>query len=84
MPTSLENVTILFTGDLSITGVFHDEILKGRDFFSDKLSEIIQDADYCVCNFEGPAINHAEISNIGYRIVSPAQSIEYLLSKNIN
>ena len=83
MPPSLENITILFTGDLSITGVFHDEVLKGRDFFSDKLSEIIQDADYCVCNFEGPATNQSEISNTGYRIVSSPHSIEYLLSKNI-
>jgi hypothetical protein len=79
-----EGIHILFTGDLSLTGVFYLETEKGNDIFSNEISEVIENADFCVCNFEGPATKLETITNTGYTIVSPVNSIKFLTAKHIN
>jgi poly-gamma-glutamate synthesis protein (capsule biosynthesis protein) len=74
---------LLFTGDLSLTGVFHQEILNGNDIFSDELSQTIKQADYCICNFEGPATQIDTPVDKTTRLRSPQNSIQFLTSKNI-
>jgi poly-gamma-glutamate synthesis protein (capsule biosynthesis protein) len=78
------NLKISFAGDLSLSGIFHEKILKNKEIFDAALLNQIKSVDYFVCNFEGAATNKQNLIKKGIVVKSPPNSIEYLKSRSIN
>ena len=55
-PTSPDTpARFLFTGDLSITGVFRQRLSDGQEVLSAEIRQLIAEHDVGVANLEGPA-----------------------------
>lgn len=79
-----DRIIINFAGDVSFTGVFYDKVSANSEIFDRKIRTILLNADYNLCNLEGPTVNIKEVLKADVNIVSPANSIEYLKERSFN
>lgn len=70
-------MNILFTGDVSFTGVFSKGIKKDH-IFSNEIIDYFNKHDYVCINLEGPLTSVAPIYDQKTGVVSPVESIEIL------
>lgn len=78
------NTTILFTGDLNISGGFVPEVKAFRPVFSSDLQDELNDNDFVIANLEGPTTNKALLPSSNTMLKSPIETIAYLCNRNIN
>lgn|GEM_PF-2755686 len=74
---------LIITGDLSLTGSFEEKIRNNDEIFSNEILDILNSADHCVCNLEGPVTNRNHYANPNLKVTSPPNSISYLKERNI-
>jgi len=79
----VSDLKIAFVGDLSLTGVYYEQISNDQEIFSDSILDELKSTDHCVCNFEGPATQSTQ-SNEEIPIKSPLNSIKYLSKRSIS
>lgn len=75
---------ILFTGDLSATGIFSEKINRNIEIFDNELLNIFKQNDQIVCNFEGPSTSLPTILREDISIKSPKNTIDYLKQRNFS
>jgi poly-gamma-glutamate synthesis protein (capsule biosynthesis protein) len=78
------NFNIIFTGDLSLTGVFNSIIKEKGEIFNDDIIKTLANSSFTVCNFEGPATQELNYLRSDTCVVSPIESIKYLKDRNFN
>lgn len=74
---------IIFTGDISITGVFIEKIKKEEEIFSKKIIKAFKNSDYVVSNLEGPVTNIIPRKSNHIKLKNPINTIEYLAKRNL-
>ena len=74
---------ILFTGDLSITGVFRERVRQGSEIFDRAILDLFAQHDFTVVNLEGPATTVPCVFRPDLNIVSPPETVGYLAKKGI-
>lgn len=75
-----DELTILFSGDLCVSGIFRKSLLNQKELFSGELKEILSTADYHVTNLEGPV---AKVQDDIHQITNPPETLPYLKENNI-
>ncbi|TCO09174.1 CapA family protein [Natronoflexus pectinivorans] len=73
------SLNISFTGDLSVTGIFHQKISDNKEIFTDEIKKLLSKKDYVICNLEGATTDACQ--NIVVK--SPGNTINYLSNRNI-
>lgn len=71
-------MSVLFTGDLSLSGVFRRRFESGASVFSPDLIDVIRSCDHTVCNLEGPATTRPHDIRPDVDTVTPPDGIPYL------
>ena len=74
---------LIFTGDLSCTGKFRDAIISDKEVFSKEVLSFLDESDYVICNFEGPATKLDNFFRTDCDVRSPENSIDYFYDRNI-
>jgi len=74
---------LVFTGDLSCTGIFRESILLGQEIFSESILSFIKSADSVICNFEGAATDLPNLYRTDLDVRSPKKTIQYFTERNI-
>lgn len=80
---SMEQLKILITGDLSLTGIFEKKIRGNKEIFSDEIIDFLKSADYCICNLEGVVTDSVKSSDSKTILTNPSSTINYLAHRNI-
>jgi gamma-polyglutamate biosynthesis protein CapA len=79
-----DGLRVLFTGDLSITGVYREQVLRGSEIFDAGILELLAHHDFTVVNLEGATTNAKNVHRPDIDVVSPPETIPYLASRGIN
>lgn len=79
-----EKVSINFTGDISFTGVFKEALLENKEIFDSAIIKIFEKANHTVVNLEGPATDGTSYLRNNGLVVSPPESIKYLIDRRIH
>ena len=75
---------IIFTGDLSCSGIFSDRVRLNQEIFDKKLLNKINSVHNVVCNLEGPATTAPNLYRSDYNVRSPENTIKYFTQRNIS
>jgi poly-gamma-glutamate synthesis protein (capsule biosynthesis protein) len=75
---------ILFTGDVSLTGVYYDRVARGEEIFDEGIRQQFASHDFTVVNLEGPTTSAKQVRRSDQDVVSPPNSVSYLLDRCIN
>jgi poly-gamma-glutamate synthesis protein (capsule biosynthesis protein) len=75
---------IIFTGDLSGTGIFNKKITHNEEVFSNTLIDEFLSANNIISNLEGPCTNKENTQRKDVHVVSPENLIDYLSKYNFN
>jgi hypothetical protein len=75
---------ILFTGDVSLTGVFHGPVARGEEILDDAIRRHMADHDFTVVNLEGPATAAKQVRRSDQDVVSPPNGVDYLANRGVN
>ncbi|WP_299186431.1 CapA family protein [uncultured Aquimarina sp.] len=78
-----QNLKFNFSGDLSCTGVFHNAVKKNVEIFDKEIIDTLNVADYNIVNLEGPTTNKKNYYRNNGLVISPYETIEYLVNRNI-
>jgi poly-gamma-glutamate synthesis protein (capsule biosynthesis protein) len=78
-----DDLRILFTGDLSITGVFRLRVERGEEIFDQALLDLFSSHDFTVVNLEGPATARKNVFRPDIDVTNPTNTISYLVDRNI-
>jgi len=78
-----QKVKIGFVGDVSITGVFKNNIKNNVDIFDEKIKKRLTSFDFVVANLEGPVTNNKQFIRNNGIVNSPFGSLDYLSNANI-
>ena len=76
----MENhLNIVFSGDLSLTGIFKRKVLNNKEIFDEIIQSKIYKSDLFIANLEGPVYDntHSDV------ICQPLNAIDYLANRNI-
>lgn len=79
----MKQLKIAITGDLSLTGVFEKKIHENEEIFSNEIMAVLESADFCICNLEGPVTYIKEPSGSKTTLTNPKNTIDYLTNRNI-
>ena len=80
----MSSCQFIFTGDLSITGIFQQKIIENKEIFDVTIKNILKKNDILVCNLEGPVTQKPNLLRKDIRVVSPIGGIKYLTERNFN
>jgi poly-gamma-glutamate synthesis protein (capsule biosynthesis protein) len=75
---------ILFTGDVSLTGVYYGRVATGKEILDDSIRQQFAAHDFTVVNLEGPATAAKQVRRSDQDVVSPPNSVDYLADRGIN
>lgn len=75
-------ININFTGDVSFTGTYKENLEKNSPILSEAVSNYIKTADYTVVNLEGPATVEWCLRE-DIQVVSPPRCLVYLANHHI-
>jgi poly-gamma-glutamate synthesis protein (capsule biosynthesis protein) len=75
---------VLFTGDLSITGIYRDQVQRGGEIFDKDVLDLFARYDFTVVNLEGPTTDAKNLHRPDINVVSPPETIPYLAARGIN
>jgi poly-gamma-glutamate synthesis protein (capsule biosynthesis protein) len=78
------SLKLLFTGDMSFTGVYRQKVISGEEIFSAPILGLLQECHYTIANFEGPATDEKNELRQDVYVVSPPQSVFYAAKRGIN
>lgn len=70
-----------FTGDLSLTGVFHRKASQDIQIFSDGILDLFSHQHYVICNLEGPALPPGTQLETASHVINPSTAIPYLMAR---
>ncbi|MGB3465847.1 MAG: CapA family protein, partial [Cyclobacteriaceae bacterium] len=76
---------LIFTGDVSFTGIYHDGVKSGisNEILGKELTKALK-SDYLICNLEGPTTSKKSITRTDVNVTSPPESISLLHSLGFN
>lgn len=77
-------MNVIFTGDISFTGDFKENVTHDLEIFSDEILNFLEKSDFVVGNLEGPITTSRVSFNNNIALKSPVKSANYLKKSNIN
>ena len=75
---------LLFSGDMSFTGIYRKKVLANEEIFSSTLLALFRESHFTIVNFEGPATSEKNELRQDVFVVNPPQSISYATARHIN
>ncbi len=73
-----QTLKVLFSGDLSFSGIFKTKVDANREIFSGAIRSSLKSADFVVANLEGPVTSEPPAAQTALDLHQPLNSIDYL------
>jgi O-antigen/teichoic acid export membrane protein len=77
-------LTILFTGDVCISGNFAEAIKSHQEILSSEIIGRFRSAQAVCVNFEGPEFNQGQPRRMGESVTNAPGSVQYLSERGVN